>query len=150
MNKFIVFLFVITICFALSEACARSRVEIRNDLGKDKMLEIECKTVEPTQNLGRESIPFNKNMTYTFVAVHERRYRTIHTCDIWYALPKSPKNPRGGMVIVNKLETFAAGATRKCGQYREWMANPDGIYFRRNVKDPLRLRNDYKWMTLQF
>ncbi|KAF8046234.1 hypothetical protein N665_3927s0002 [Sinapis alba] len=89
-------------------------------------------------------------MTYTFVAVHERRYRTIHTCDVWYMLPKSPKNPRGGMVIVNKLETFAAGANRKCGQYREWMANTYGIFFRRNVKDVLRRRQDYKWMTLQF
>ncbi|CAN6999769.1 unnamed protein product [Brassica oleracea var. botrytis] len=84
MNKFIVFLFAITICFVLSEGCAKSNVEIRNELGKGIMLEIECKTVEPTKNLGRVSIPFNDRMGYGFVAVHERRHRTIHTCNIWF------------------------------------------------------------------
>uniref|UniRef100_A0A0D3ARM7 Uncharacterized protein n=1 Tax=Brassica oleracea var. oleracea TaxID=109376 RepID=A0A0D3ARM7_BRAOL len=150
MNKFIVFLFAITICFVLSEGCAKSNVEIRNELGKGIMLEIECKTVEPTKNLGRVSIPFNDRMGYGFVAVHERRHRTIHTCNIWYTSPKNPKNPRGGMHIVNKLETFAAGANRRCGQYREWVARPDGIYFRRNVKDPYERRKDYLWNTLYF
>ncbi|KAL0826152.1 hypothetical protein Bca101_049829 [Brassica carinata] len=130
--------------------CAKSNVEIRNELGKGIMLEIECKTVEPTKNLGRVSIPFNDRMGYGFVAVHERRHRTIHTCNIWYTSPKNPKNPRGGMHIVNKLETFAAGANRRCGQYREWVARPDGIYFRRNVKDPYERRKDYLWNTLYF
>nr|VDC89326.1 unnamed protein product [Brassica rapa] len=86
MNKFIVFLFAITICFESSEAfCAKSNVEIRNELGKGIKLEIECRTVEPTKNLGRVSIPFNDRMAYGFVAVYERRHRTIHTCNIWYA-----------------------------------------------------------------
>ncbi|WZY77236.1 hypothetical protein YC2023_023620 [Brassica napus] len=129
--------------------CAKSNVEIRNELGKGIKLEIECRTVEPTKNLGRVSIPFNDRMAYGFVAVYERRHRTIHTCNIWYASPKNPRNPRGGMHIVNKLETFAAGSNR-CGQYREWVARPDGIYFRRNVKDAFERRKDYSWNTLYF
>lgn len=81
MNKFIVFLFAITICFESSEACAESRVNIRNELGKGVVLEIECESVEPTEKMGRQSVPFNDQMGYGFVAVHERRHRTIITCD---------------------------------------------------------------------
>ncbi|KAG2313614.1 hypothetical protein Bca52824_025171 [Brassica carinata] len=150
MNKFIVFLFAISICFVSSEACAESRIDIKNELGKGVVLEIGCRSVTPTKNMGRVSIQFNDKMGYGVVALHERGTRTIITCNIWHAIPKSPKNPRGGMIMVNKLEAFAAGANRKCGQYREWVARPDGIYFRRNVKDPYERRKDYFWNTLLF
>ncbi|KAG2313616.1 hypothetical protein Bca52824_025173 [Brassica carinata] len=108
MNNFIVFLFVIAICFGLSEACAESRVVFTNEIGKE---------------------------------------RTRYDCNVFYQLPVDPNNPRPRIKQYHDLIAFRAGTrSSKCGQYREWCARHDGIYFRRNPNKPLG--HSLSWNTI--
>ncbi|CAN7041701.1 unnamed protein product [Brassica rapa subsp. trilocularis] len=142
MNNFIVFLFVITICFGLSEACAESRLVFKNELGKDNILHVKCQSYNPSINHPQINIQPDRYHIYFFVSAKER---TTYYCNLFYRLPKGPNNtPKGPNNTrprenhYENLEAFRAGTrSNKCGQYREWCARHGGIYFRRDSNKPL-------------
>ncbi|CAH8350977.1 unnamed protein product [Eruca vesicaria subsp. sativa] len=133
MNNFIVFLFVITICFGLSEACAESRLVFKNELGKGNILHVKCQSYNPSMNHPQIDIQPDRYHIF-FVPAEER---TTYNCRLFYPLKKDP-NERPSENHYPNLEAFRAGTgSNKCGQYREWSARHDGIYFRRCAITPL-------------
>ncbi|CAF2140815.1 unnamed protein product [Brassica rapa] len=135
MNNFIVFLFVITICFGLSEACAESRVVFKNEIGNRTIFHVTCQSWNPAISHGQINIQPDRSHIFRFVSAKER---TTYICNLFYQLPVDPHNPRPRIKQFHHLEAFRAGTrSNKCGQYREWCARHDAIYFRRNPSDPL-------------
>ncbi|KAL0732052.1 hypothetical protein Bca4012_028146 [Brassica carinata] len=142
MNNFIVFLFVIAICFGLSEACAESRVVFTNEIGKGIIFHVKCQSWNPAINHPQINIQPGRNHIFRFVSAEER---TRYDCNVFYQLPvdpnnlpANPNNTRPQENHYNDLEAFRAGTrSNKCAQYREWCARHDGIYFKRHPNEPL-------------
>ncbi|KAL0878326.1 hypothetical protein Bca101_028032 [Brassica carinata] len=144
MNNFIVFLFVIAICFGLSEACAESRVVFTNEIGKGIIFHVKCQSWNPAINHPQINIQPGRNHIFRFVSAEER---TRYDCNVFYQLPVDPNNPRPRIKQYHDLIAFRAGTrSSKCGQYREWCARHDGIYFRRNPNKPLG--HSLSWNTI--
>ncbi|KAF8044795.1 hypothetical protein N665_6762s0001, partial [Sinapis alba] len=103
-----------------------------------------CQSWNPAINHGQINIPPGKNHVFRFVSAKER---TTYYCTVFYQLPVVPNNKSRPRIRQHfALEAFRAGTrSNKCGQYREWCARHDAIYFRRNPND--QLVRERSWTT---
>lgn len=113
--------------FGLNDACAGHRVEILNHLAPGKRLQYFCRTnnapIDPTIRY----LNFNEGKNFTFKDSYSNFGRTTWNCDLKHG---------PNMEYSFDIQVYRAASRERCGQFRQWTAKLDGIYFSRKEKVP--------------
>ncbi|CAA7045739.1 unnamed protein product [Microthlaspi erraticum] len=134
MNTLTIFVLVIAMCVGLNEAgCAHNRVEIHNQLGPGEYLEISCGG--PTRTV-MHTLQFNDPpLVITFHDVgwpHITKWK----CQLMHGF---------NLATYYDVQVYrSVSAIKKCGQFRSWIAKPDGIWFTRDHRKPAGKALDWK------
>lgn len=125
---------VTCICFRVNEACKKNAVVIHNELAPGSILDIRCfdRTTVRTFQLKAGAPPFIIYFKDTFP---QRTY--------WECTFRHGPNLK---YYFHRLETYAQGFVKRCGQFRAWTARPDGIWFKRRYHS--ELGHVLNWKTI--
>ncbi|ESQ31673.1 hypothetical protein EUTSA_v10005414mg [Eutrema salsugineum] len=128
MNHLILFLVIIATCFEPNEACKKNNVEIHNELGPGRILELHCYSKD--DDLGIQKLSFNAPPY--IIRFHDE----VINLTKWNCILRQGAK----MEYSFDVEVYKAGARviPRCGQLRVWSARIDGIYFKRKYSDPLK------------
>ncbi|CAH8392803.1 unnamed protein product [Eruca vesicaria subsp. sativa] len=124
--KYLVLFILVTTYFRLHEACENNRIELHNELGPGRILELHCHSLE--DDLGVKNLNFNAPPFV--IGFHDN----VITRTAWYCMFRQGANKE----YFYKIEAYRAGYNfiPRCGQLRVWTAKLDGIYFSKILGTP--------------
>ncbi|ESQ31672.1 hypothetical protein EUTSA_v10005700mg [Eutrema salsugineum] len=130
MNHLILFILLVASYFEPNEACKENHVVIHNELGPGKILQLHCKSED--DDLGIQK--FNYKAPPSIIRFHDSAVKLTTWRCVFRHGPQ--------MKSFNDVQVYRAGRrlVPRCGQLRVWTARPDGIYFKRKLQEPLKLK----------
>lgn len=120
MNRVIIFMFVIVMCFSLKDCsgCALNILEFRNNLGPGHILKVNC-TSNRNEIKGIQEIKFKD--FYNFPVNERGKKRIVWRCHL-----------RQGKYFNELWRAYRGGYMARCGQKREYVAQSDFIFIVKN------------------
>ncbi|KAL0827763.1 hypothetical protein Bca101_051441 [Brassica carinata] len=133
MNNLIIFMLVIVMCFGFKESsgCPPNTLQFKNQVAPDRTISVGC-TSNRDEGKGITYVKFND--IYSFPVVESSR-RIVWKCRI-----TDQKNRN----FVMLWRAYRGAYNARCGQIREYIADPKGLSLVRNKKPT---KEFFPWMV---